>query len=238
MTGVRLILALHNHQPVGNFDSVFEAAYRESYLPFLEVMEDYPEIPFVLHTSGPLLEWMVERRPEYVARVRSLVAAGRVEILGGAFFEPILTMIPHRDRVGQIREYAAYLEDVFGTVVRGIWIAERVWEQHLVAALVEAGVEYTVLDDFHFGRAGVDDREMRGYFLTEEEGRLLKVFPISERLRYLIPFREPPTSTSRRSPPSGPTRSWSSPTTARSLAPGPRRTGTSTATAGSAGSAT
>ncbi len=191
MPGVRLILALHDHQPVGNFDGVFEGAYRDSYLPFLEVMEDYPEIPFVLHTSGPLLEWLVEHRPEYVARVRKMVAAGRVEILGGAFFEPILTMIPHRDRVGQIRSYSDYLEETFGVRPRGVWLAERVWEQHLVAALAEAGVEYTVLDDFHFTRTGLDERDLRGYFLTEEDGKLLKVFPISERLRYLIPFQEP-----------------------------------------------
>ncbi len=191
MPGVRLILALHNHQPVGNFDGVFEGAYRDAYLPFLEVMEDYPDIPFVLHTSGPLLEWLVDRRPEYVARVRALVRSGRVEILGGAFFEPILTMIPHRDRVGQIREYSGYLEETFGTRPRGIWLAERVWEQHLASSLVEAGVEYTVLDDFNFHRTGVPERDLRGYFLTEEEGRLLKVFPISELLRYLIPFQEP-----------------------------------------------
>ena len=56
----------------------FEGAYRDSYLPFLEVMEDYPDIPFVLHTSGPLLEWLVERRPEYVARVRALAESGRI----------------------------------------------------------------------------------------------------------------------------------------------------------------
>ena len=81
MSTVRLILALHNHQPVGNFDGVFEAAYRDSYLPFLDVLEDYPEIPFVLHTSGPLLEWLVERQPEYIDRVRG---AGR----GGAGRDP------------------------------------------------------------------------------------------------------------------------------------------------------
>ena len=191
MPGVRLILALHNHQPVGNFDGVFASSYRDSYLPFLEVMEAYPTIPFSLHTSGPLLNWLVENRPEYVARVRTLVESGRVEILGGGFFEPILTMIPHRDRVGQIREYARFLGETFGIEVRGAWLAERVWEQQLVSSLVEAGVEYTVLDDFHFERAGADERDLRGYYLTEEDGKLLKVFPISERLRYLIPFREP-----------------------------------------------
>src|SRR4051794_29740982 len=108
MSRVRLILALHNHQPVGNFDGVFEGAYRDGYLPFLEVMEEYPQVPFALHTSGPLLEWLVEHRPEYVSRVRALVDAGRVEILGGGFYEPIMTMIPRRDRIGQIRTYSGY----------------------------------------------------------------------------------------------------------------------------------
>src|SRR5512135_849994 len=191
MSGVRLILALHTHQPVGNFEGVFEAAYRDSYLPFLEVMEDYPEIPFVLHTSGPLMEWLVERRPDYVARVGAMVAKGRVEIFGGGFYEPILSMIPRRDRVGQIRAYAAYLNEIFRTTVRGMWMPERVWEQPLVSALAEAGVEYTVLDDFHFQRAGLGESDLFGYYLTEDEGRLVKIFPGSERLRYTIPFQEP-----------------------------------------------
>jgi 4-alpha-glucanotransferase len=194
MTGVRLILALHNHQPVGNFDGVFEAAYEQSYRPFLEVLEDYPDIPFALHTSGPLLEWLVAHHPDYIDRVRRLVEAGRVEILGGGFFEPILTMIPRRDRLGQIQTFSAYLQEIFGTTPRGMWVPERVWEQPLVSDLAEAGVEYTVLDDFHFHRAGLNDADLRGYFLTEDDGRLLKVFPGSERLRYLIPFQEPHAS--------------------------------------------
>ncbi len=160
MSHVRLILALHDHQPVGNFDGVFEQAYRTSYLPFLDVLEGYPEIPFVLHTSGPLLEWLVDHRPDYIARLKTLVAAGRVEILGGGFFEPILTMIPYRDRVGQIRSFSHYLEEIFPTKVRGMWVPERVWEQQLVSAIVAAGIEYTVLDDFHFASAGCSPVEI------------------------------------------------------------------------------
>jgi alpha-amylase len=191
MSNVRLVLALHNHQPVGNFDNVFETAYAESYEPFLNVLEGYPEIPFALHTSGPLLEWLVERHPEYIARVRALVETGRVEILGGGFYEPIMTMIPHHDRVGQIRDYTAYLQELFPTRIRGMWVPERVWEQHLVAAFAEADIEYTILDDFHFQRAGVTGDELFGYYLTEDEGRLLKILPGSETLRYTMPFQEP-----------------------------------------------
>src|SRR5688572_21645936 len=100
---VRFVFGLHNHQPVGNFDGVFEQAYRDGYLPFIELIDQYPEIPVTLHTSGCLMEWLVERKPEYIDRIRRLVAGGRMELLGGAFYEPILSMIPRRDRVGQIR---------------------------------------------------------------------------------------------------------------------------------------
>lgn len=189
MGKVRFALVLHNHQPVGNFDGVIEAAYRDSYLPFLEVMERYPRIPVSLHTSGCLMEWIAERHPEYVERLRALVAAGQVEIVGGGFYEPILPMIPSHDRLGQIRGYSEYLADLFGANVRGMWVPERVWEQSLVRDIVDAGVGYTLLDDYHFRKAGLRPEQLYGYFLTEDEGRLLRVFPGSEPMRYLIPFQ-------------------------------------------------
>ncbi|HLN31242.1 MAG TPA: alpha-amylase/4-alpha-glucanotransferase domain-containing protein [Gemmataceae bacterium] len=188
---LRFVFALHNHQPVGNFDSVFERAYCDGYRPFLDLFEQYPEIPFSLHTSGCLMEWLVERKPEYVERLRGLVARGQVEIMGGGFYEPILPMIPAHDRVGQIRTYRDYLENLFATKVRGMWVPERVWEQNLVADIAAAGMEYTVLDDFHFKQAGLEERQLFGYYVTEDEGRLLRIFPGSERMRYLVPFRNP-----------------------------------------------
>lgn len=191
MSTIRLILAIHNHQPVGNFDGVFEDAFNTAYLPFLQVWEDYGDLPFCLHLSGPLLDWLSDRKPNYLERLQRLARAHRLEPLGGAYAEPILTMIPHRDRVGQLRESQRMLTELYGQAPRGVWIAERVWEPHLVSALAEAGVEYTLLDDFHFQRAGLEGRDLLGYYLTEDEGRLLKVFPVDERLRYVIPFEEP-----------------------------------------------
>ena len=187
----RLILLLHNHQPIGNFDGVFEQAYRDSYLPFLEVFERYDSLKIALHTSGPLMEWLDEHHPEYVNRLAGLVAAGRVEIIGGAFYEPILTMIPARDRIGQIADYSRWLEQRLGAHVRGMWIAERVWEPALTADLSRAGIDYTLLDDFHFKNAGLREDQLNGYYVTEEDGHTVAVFPGREKLRYLIPFADP-----------------------------------------------
>ena len=68
---------------------------------------------------------------------------------------------------------------------------ERVWEQSFARDLVDAGIEYTVLDDFHFKCAGLTESQLTGHLLTEDEGRVLSVFPGSERLRYMIPFADP-----------------------------------------------
>ncbi len=188
---IRLVLVFHNHQPIGNFGGVFESAYRDSYAPFLDVLEEYPQIPFSLHISGSLLEWLLDAHMEYIDRLRALTERGQVEIVGGAFYEPILAGIPARDRIGQIAAYSRFLETTFGTTVRGMWVPERVWEQSFASDIAEAGIEYTILDDFHFRNAGLREEELFGYYLTEDEGKLLKVFPGSERLRYTIPFRDP-----------------------------------------------
>ncbi|MCA9209503.1 MAG: DUF1925 domain-containing protein, partial [Planctomycetales bacterium] len=191
MNTTRFCLVLHNHQPVGNFEGVIEQAYQDSYLPFLDVFEQYSGINLSLHTSGPLLEWLDANHPDYLDRLAALVAVGRLEIIGGAFYEPILTMLPSRDRIGQIQTYRAWLEHRLEARVRGMWLPERVWEQSLTRDLVDAGVEYAVLDDLHFRNAGMTNEQLDGAFLTDDDGRIMRLFPGSERLRYLIPFASP-----------------------------------------------
>jgi len=188
---VRLVLLLHDHQPVGNFDHVFQQAYEDSYRPFLEILKRWEGIRVSLHTSGPLMEWLDSVHPGYLDEIAGLVNQGRIEIIGGPFYEPILAMIPSHDRVGQIRRYTRWLENRLGAKVRGMWVPERVWEQSFTKDIVAAGIEYTVLDDYHFKAAGFREEQLYGYYLTEDEGRVLAVFPGSERLRYTIPFGEP-----------------------------------------------
>jgi len=188
---IHLCLVLHNHQPVGNFDNVFEAAYQDSYLPFLEVFEPFTDLSISLHTSGPLMQWLQEKHPDYLSRIASLVEAGRIEIIGGAFYEAILPMIPTRDRVGQIEVFSKWLEKHVCPKINGMWVPERVWESNLASSIADAGIRYTVLDDYHFRRAGLQNDQLYGDYIVEDEGRILRIFPGSEKLRYLIPFSKP-----------------------------------------------
>ncbi len=187
----RFIFCVHNHQPVDNFDHVLKGACEDAYEPFLEVMERHSSIKFCAHYSGCLLEWIERNRPGFFARLRNLVEQGRLELLGGGFYEPIFSMLPEDDVLGQIRLMNAYLKKHFGKKPQGLWLPERVWEPHFPELLARSGLRYGVLDDFHFRTAGLRGETLYGHYVTEDRGSLFSLFPISERLRYAIPFEEP-----------------------------------------------
>ncbi|NLN06284.1 MAG: DUF1926 domain-containing protein [Firmicutes bacterium] len=188
---IHLILALHNHQPEGNLPEVFARTYAAAYEPFLGMLERFPKIKVVQHYSGILLRWLAEQRPAFLDRLRKLLAAGQLELMGGAFYEPILVMIPDEDKIGQIKKLSRFLRENFQVDAAGAWLAERIWEPQLAASLAGAGIKYTVLDDAVFKKAGFTEEQTMHYYLTEEGGEKLYLFPISEKLRYLIPFADP-----------------------------------------------
>ena len=77
MPKFNLVLLIHAHQPVGNFDDVMERTYERSYLPFRRVRGAPPARPPGLHYSGSLLEWLAEKHPEYSSTSARLWRAGR-----------------------------------------------------------------------------------------------------------------------------------------------------------------
>jgi hypothetical protein len=181
---------VHNHQPIGNFEGVLRETTERAYRPFLERVRARPEIRLTVHCTGSLLAWLREHERATFDLLGTVVAAGQVEILTGGFYEPILAILPDGDKRGQIERLTAFLRSELGVRPRGMWLAERVWEPHLPRALREAGVEYVLVDDRHFALAGLEPDELGGYYVTEDQGATLRVFPINERLRHLIPFAD------------------------------------------------
>jgi hypothetical protein len=189
---LHFLLGIHNHQPVGNFDSVVDDAVVRAYHPFLETLDRAGGgLPLTVHCSGGLLEALKARARPTFDLLGRLAADGRVELLGGGFYEPILALLPDWDKVGQIQALTHFLKSHWGVTPRGMWLAERIWEPQLPRVLREAGVEFVLVDDSHFALAGLDPETLGGYYLTEEQGASVAVFPINQRLRYLVPFSDP-----------------------------------------------
>ena len=191
MSPLRFVIGLHLHQPVGNFDHVFSQHLDDVYRPLLDQLEKSNLFPAVLHLSGPLLEWLEANEPAYLDRLAALARSGKLELLLSGFHEPILAALPRVDRVEQVRWMREAIARRFGVEATSLWLTERVWEPELAADLSDAGVEAVLVDDRHFLVAGFSREQLHTWYLTESDGKRVGVFPIDERLRYLIPFRPP-----------------------------------------------
>ena len=54
--------------------------------------------------------------------------------------------------------------------------------------LHDADVKFLAVDDYHLKAVGIEGEKLLGYFITENNGKNLAIFPISETLRYTMPF--------------------------------------------------
>lgn len=188
---IQFLFALHNHQPVGNFENVFREAFEKCYDPFIRFLEEHQSFRITLHYSGCLFDWLEVNEKQFLRRLERLVQKKQVEMLGGGYYEPILPLIPEKDAIDQLRFMNQYLEKRFHQTPSGFWLTERVWESKIPRLAAGAGLRYTAVDDTHFALAGLPESQIKDFFITEEEGSPLYLFPIPTALRYLIPFREP-----------------------------------------------
>ena len=184
------LLAVHAHQPVGNFGWVLDEAYKNSYFPFFEILKNHPSVKMSAHFSGSLLDWLTAERPEFIRVIRGMVARGQLEVMGGAYYEPIYGMIPMRDLAAQLALMSGKVETLFGRAPEGVWLSERVWDPEILKTVADAGIRYTVLDDHHMTQAGVK-APVTGLYEAVHDNARLEVFASTQKLRYLMPFRPP-----------------------------------------------
>src|SRR5918996_125206 len=191
MDPVHFVFGVHFHQPVGNFDHVFEQHLEDVYRPLVERLVEHRFLPVTLHLSGPLLEWLEAHDAAYLDLLGRLAADGHLELLLGGFYEPVLAALPRGDRIEQVAWMREAIRRRFGVEATGLWLTERVWEPDLAADLADAGVRYVLVDDRHFLVSGFARDRLHAPFWTESGGKRVVLFSIDERLRYLVPFKPP-----------------------------------------------
>ncbi|GHV80139.1 glycosyl hydrolase [Spirochaetia bacterium] len=188
---VSIILGCHGHIPQGAGDDAGEHIYAARLKPFIQTLLRYPKIPAALHYSGVLLTWLEAQHPELLMALADLISRKQVEILGGGFYEPMMPLIPQTDKIGQIEMLSAYIRKKFGKRPRGCWIPEAAWEQQLVGVLHTCDMGYTFLEERHFIAAGLSGGALYAPCISENQGKITTVFPLSGSLRQNFASHEP-----------------------------------------------
>ncbi|MDR2742590.1 MAG: DUF1925 domain-containing protein [Treponema sp.] len=177
-----LIIGSHNHIPYGIGEDEIERFYAKKLKPFITALNKFPNIQAVLHHSGFLLQWLDKAHSEYLSLMEELIARKQVELLGGAFYEPLLTLLSQTDKLGQIELMTTYIRKEFGKRPQGCWLPALAWDQSLTGVLHNSGIGYTFLREEQFIRAGLSGEALYTPHITEDQGKIITVFPISSRL--------------------------------------------------------
>ncbi len=186
---LNLPILFHFHQPVDQKSLVFEDAYKKSFDPLIDNIFKFPDVKITLHFSGYLLEWLLDNKPEFIEKLKTMIKRGQIEIIGGGYYEPIFSMIPYRDKIAQIKKLSDLIKREFDLDVKAAWLPERVWEPNYPSFLYDTGLKYVIVDDNHFRATGITEEETLYSYVTEDEGKTLRVVPINEELRYLTPWK-------------------------------------------------
>lgn len=156
-----------------------EDCYQNYYRPLLKVLYAHPHIPVVMFFSGILLKWMEKHHGEFLDVVAEMVQRRQLEMMGGGYYAPMLNLISRQDCIGQIELLTTYIRKRFGRRPRGCWVTEQIWEPSMPSILKSAGQDYVFLNEYHYWKAGFEECDFHIPCITEDQGKTLVVFPIS-----------------------------------------------------------
>jgi len=158
-------LVLNLHQPAGNLESLLE----ENPWTAKEILFALDRIPrslwgdedvgrVHLSLSGTLLETLA--RPDFQERVYGIVKCGDllwhlqnqriIQILGTAYYHPVLPLIPPEDWEEQLRRWQGIAQHLFWRKgFAGFWPPEMGFCMELIPLLKKLGYRYAIVDSEH-----------------------------------------------------------------------------------------
>jgi hypothetical protein len=164
--------------PDGASDTLFELSYQRSWRPFLSSLYKFPSICSVLYYSGIVLQWIEENHPEFILLLEEMSGRRQIELLGGGYYSPLFPILQLSDKVGQIELLTTYLRKTFGKRPSGGWLYEYSWDAGVPLVFKNSGLSYSFLPAGTLAAAGIVDLRRCEPVVTEEQRKLLCVFPV------------------------------------------------------------
>ncbi len=155
-------LVLNFHQPAGNLEYLLENVPWEA----RQILYSLDRVPRTLwkyeglgkvhlSLSGSLLETLAS--PDFQRRVYGIVDCGSllwhlqnkriIEILGTAYYHPVLPLIPEQDRIEQVARWLGIASHLFWrNDFQGFWPPEMGFSMEMIPVLKRFGYRYVLVD--------------------------------------------------------------------------------------------
>lgn len=145
---------LHFYQPANIEGAAIKEAAEKSYFRLLRLFEEHADLRMTINISGGLLERMAEEGlDDFSRRLKILIQAGRIEIVGSAAYHAFLPLLPESEVIYQIKEQEKILKKHFGIRrPRGFFLPEMAYTSSLAQIIKKCGYHYLILDPITYSR--------------------------------------------------------------------------------------
>jgi hypothetical protein len=121
-----------------------DAVIAHCYWPLLRLAERRG--PIGMEISGYTLEEIARRDPEWIGRARSLIAQGRIELIGSGYSQMIGPLVPARVTTENLRLGGEIYDRLLGARPRVALINEQAYAAGLVGLYRDAGYDAILMD--------------------------------------------------------------------------------------------
>lgn len=177
----RVIVGIYSQRPLGISKEELSYSLYHCYKPLLTYLYANPDIRFLLYIAGTVLEWLESEHPEINMLIADMVKKHQIELCTGGFYDPILTVLPLKDRALQIERFTTFIRKRFGSRAKTIWLTDQIWSPTLISTLHSCSVDRTLL--FTSPENGLEGRDR---VTMQEMGRTLQILPIDRDLSRMV----------------------------------------------------
>ncbi len=149
------------------------------YKAFFSGIQAEEKLPLTIFAAGSFLEWQKGKRQAYSMLLNNMLSRKQIELLGGGYYQPYLSLLPVSDVIGQIEMMTSAIRTQFGKRPRGLFLTASAWTPSLITPFVRCGMEYCLLDYRLFPVNG-EQNSKNFYFspaIVEDKGKTITVFP-------------------------------------------------------------
>jgi hypothetical protein len=151
--------------PQRSFERVLDSVLK----PILTLMYHRKDACFCLALSGAMVEWLEACHPEVNMLVSDLVKKNQLSMVGGTYYQGVLSLLPSKDRSGQIEKSTTMIRLTYGQRTDTMFCYGQVFSPYFLHTTALCGIRNLLI---------VPGDECDGPFVMHEQDKAMTVFPI------------------------------------------------------------
>jgi len=149
--------------------------------PLLTMMYHRKETCFSLSLTGALIEWLETNHPEVNMLISDLVKKNQLFIIGGAYYQGILSLLSPKDRSAQIEKYTTAIRLTYGQRTDTFFCNAQIFSPYYLSTTSLCGIKNLLITPCG------DNCMVYGEepFVMQEQDKKINVLPIDEKAALL-----------------------------------------------------